>query len=80
MDPMVPPMFMLNLQEEAKYYREKYQKIIILSNNLIDEIPRSLKDAEAMMNIFKPQKEICDFLMMCRFMVEEFRTRIKGRC
>lgn len=71
---------MLNLQEEAKYYRENYLKLVILSNDLIDEIPQSMKDAEAMMNIFKPQKEICDFLKMRLFMMEEFRTRIEERC
>lgn len=71
---------MLKLKGEAKYYREKYLKLVILSNDLIEEIPRSLKEAEFMGDIFKPQKEISNFLKMCRYMVEEFRTRIKERC
>lgn len=68
---------MVKLQEEVRYYREKYLKLVMLSNDMIEEIPRSLKEAEFIEDIFKPQREICDFLKMCRYMMEEFRTRIK---
>lgn len=71
---------MVKLQEEARYYREKYLKLVMLSNDLIEKIPRSLKEAEFIANILKPQREIGDFLNMYRYMVEEFRTRIKKRC
>lgn len=71
---------MVKLQEKSRYYREKYMKLVILSNDLVEEITRSLKEAEVMVDIFKPLKEIYDFLKMCRYMVEEFRTRIKERC
>ena len=71
---------MVKLQEKAGYYRGKYLKSVILSNDLIEEIHRSMKDVEFIANIFKPQKEICEFLKMCRYMVEEFRARIKERC
>lgn len=30
---------MLKLQEKSRYYREKYLKLVILSNDLIEEIP-----------------------------------------
>lgn len=71
---------MIKLQEEAGYYREKYMKLVILSNDFIKEIPRTLKEAKFMADIFKPQRDICDFLKMCHYMVEEFRTRIKKIC
>ncbi|KAI5401757.1 hypothetical protein KIW84_066285 [Lathyrus oleraceus] len=45
---------MLNLQKKLECHRERYLKLVILSNDLIDEIPRSLKEDEYMMNIFKP--------------------------
>lgn len=70
---------MMNLQKKDEYYREKYLKLVILSNDLIDEIPQSLEEAKDMMNIFKPQKDICDFLKSYRYMVVEFRFRIKER-
>lgn len=71
---------MVKLQDKVEYYREKYLKLVILSNDLIKEIPRSIKEAEFMADIFKPQKEISDFLKMCHYTVEEFKTRIKERC
>ncbi|KAI5422490.1 hypothetical protein KIW84_045797 [Lathyrus oleraceus] len=39
-------VIMVKLQEEAGYCREKYLKLVILSNDLIEEIPRSLEEAE----------------------------------
>lgn len=48
---------MLKLQEKDGYYMEKYLKFVILSIDLIEEIPQSLKEAEFMADIFKPQKE-----------------------
>lgn len=68
---------MLKLYEKAGYYREKYLKLVILSNELIEEIPQSLKEVEYMADIFKPHKDTCDFLKMCRYTVEAFRARIK---
>lgn len=38
-------VIMVKLQEEVKSYREKYLKLVILSNDLIEEIPQSLKEA-----------------------------------
>lgn len=73
-------VIMVKLQEEVGYYRETYLKLVILSNDVIDEIPWSLKEAEFMADIFKPQRKICDFLKMCHYIVEEFSTRIKERC
>lgn len=71
---------MLKHQEKDGYYREKYLKLVISSNDLIEKIPRSLKEVEFMASIFKPQKEISDFLKMYRHMVDEFRARIKEQC
>lgn len=73
-------VIMVKLQEEVGYYREKYINLVMSSNDLIEEIPQSLKEAEFMVDIFKPQKEISDFLKMYWYMVEEFRNRIKERC
>ncbi|KAI5415293.1 hypothetical protein KIW84_040657 [Lathyrus oleraceus] len=56
---------MVKLQEKAGYYREKYLKLVILYNDPIEEIPRSLKEDEFMVDIFQPQKEICEFIKMC---------------
>lgn len=55
-------------------------KLVILLNNLIDEIPRSFKVAEAMMDMLKPPKEICDFIRLWIYMVDDFRARIKRSC
>lgn len=44
------------LQEEVEYYREKYIKLVMLSNDLIEEIPQSIKEIEFMEDIFKPKK------------------------
>lgn len=43
----------------------EYIKLIILSIDLIDDIPQSLKVAEDMMDIFKLPKEIHDFIKLC---------------
>lgn len=59
---------------------EEFVKIVILSNDLIDEIPRSLKVAEPMMKVLRPPKEIYDFIKLCRYMMDEFIDGIKRRC
>ncbi|KAI5394975.1 hypothetical protein KIW84_061545 [Lathyrus oleraceus] len=71
---------MLNLKRKVEHHMEKYLKLVILSNDLIDEIPQSLREVKDMMNIFKPQKEICNFIQLCRHMAETFRSRIKEHC
>lgn len=42
------------MKEEARYYGKKYLKLFILSNDLIEETPQSLKEAEFMAGILKP--------------------------
>lgn len=76
----VDKAIMRELQKKVEHHMEEYLKLVMLSNDLIDKIPRSLKADEDMMDIFKPKKEIYDFLKLWSQMVEEFRARIKERC
>lgn len=55
---------MLNLQKKVEHHREKYLKLVILSIDVIDDTPQSMKEAEDMMDIFKPLNEICDFIKL----------------
>lgn len=71
---------MLELKRNSDHHREKYLKLSILSNHLINQIPRSLKVAEAMTGVLKPPKEIFNFIKLCRYMVDEFRDRTKIHC
>lgn len=45
---------MLELKWKSCHHREEYLKLAILLNDLIDDIPRSLKASEAMMDVFRP--------------------------
>lgn len=47
---------MTELQKKIEYHMGEYMKLAILANDLIDEISRSLKVVEDMMDIFKPPK------------------------
>lgn len=71
---------MLELKKKSDHYREEYLKLFLLSNDLIEEIPRSLRAVGGMMDLFKPKEEICDFIKLCQYMVEKFRVRNKKRC
>lgn len=55
---------MLELKIKSDHHREEYLKLVLLSNDLIEEIPRSLWAAEDMMDVFKPKEEICDFIKL----------------
>ena len=65
------------LYQEYKYYKDKHEKLIFLANNLIMDIPRSLKDAE---NVMVPlRKDVEDFLQLCPAMVDGFESHIRRR-
>ena len=66
-----------HLYQEYRYYKDKHEKLAFLANNLIEDIPRSLKDAESVM---APLLEDGDnFLKLCRIMVDRFREDIRKR-
>ena len=66
-----------HLYQEYRYYKDKHEKLVFLANNLIEDIPRSLKDAE---NVMVPlPKDVEDFLQLCRAMVDGFRAHIRRR-
>lgn len=71
---------MLELKRKSAPYRKEYLKLVILSNDLMDKIPKKLKSADAMMDALRPPKEIYDFIRLCRYMVDGFRAWIKRRC
>ena len=60
-----------------QYYKDKHEKLAFLSNNLIEDIPRSLKDAESVMAPLPEDVE--NFLKLCRTMVDRFREDICKR-
>lgn len=70
----------MELKRKSYYHRKEYLKLVILSNDLIDKIPKNLKSANAMMDVLRPSKEICDFIRLCGYMVDEFWARIKRSC
>ena len=66
-----------HLHHEYRCYKDKHEKLVFLANNLIEDIPRSLKDAE---NVMVPLlKDVEDFLQLCRAMVDGFRAHIRRR-
>ena len=66
-----------HLYQEYRYYKDKDEKLVFLANNLIEDIPRSLKDAE---NVMVPLlKDVEDFLQLCRATVDGFRSHIHRR-
>lgn len=62
----------LTLYKEYMRYKDKHEKLSFLTNNLINDIPRSLKDAEDTM-VSLP-KNVEDFLKLYREMVDCFRA------
>lgn len=65
------------LYKDYMKYKGKHEKLPFLANNRIDDIPRSLKEAEATM--LPLQKEAEDFLKLCREMVDGIRAEIYKR-
>lgn len=66
----------LTLYKEYMRYEDKHEKLAFLINNLIDDIPRILKEAKAIM---VPLPEVEDFLKLCREMVNGFRVETPKR-
>ena len=66
-----------HLYQEYGYYKYKHEKLVFLANNLIEDIPRSLRDAESVM--VPLPKDVEDFLQLCREMVDGFRAHIRRR-
>ena len=60
----------LDLYQEYHFYKDKHARLAFLANNVIGDIPRSLRDMENVM-IHHP-KYVEDFLKICRTMVDGF--------
>lgn len=58
-------------------YKDKHEKLSFLANTLIDDILRSLKEAEATM--LPLLKEVIYFLKLYRVIVDGFRAKIHKR-
>ena len=66
-----------DLYQEYRFYKDKHARLAFLANNLISDIPRSLRDAK---NVMVPlPKDVEDFLKLCRTMVDGFRAEIRRR-
>ena len=64
----------LDIYQEYRFYKDKHARLTFLANNLIGDIPRSLRDAE---NMLVPlPKDVEDFLKLYREMVDGFREDI----
>ena len=66
-----------NLYQEYRYYKDKHEKLAFLANNLIEDIPRSLKDAKSVM--VPLLEDVHNFIKLCRTMVDRFREDIRKR-
>ena len=66
-----------HLYQEYRYYKDKHERLTFLANNLIEDIPGSLRDAESVM--VPLPKDVEDFLKLCRAMVDGFRADIRKR-
>ena len=62
---------------EYRYYKDKHEILAFLANNLIEDIPRRLRDAE---NVMVPlPKDVNNFLKLCWTIVDGFRVDIYRR-
>ena len=66
-----------HLYQEYRHYKDKHEKLVFLANNLIEDIPRSLRDAENVM-VTLP-KDVEYFLQLCPAMVDSFKAHIRRR-
>ena len=66
-----------DLYQEYRFYKDKHAKLTFLANNLIEDIPRSLRDAESVM--VPLPKDVEDFLQLCRAMVDGFIEHTRKR-
>ena len=65
------------LYQEYWYYKDKHERLAFLDNNLTEDIPRSLRDADSVM--VPLPKDVEDFLQLCRETVDGFRAHICRR-
>ena len=66
-----------DLYQEYRFYKDKHARLAFLANNLIGDIPRSLRDVETVM--VPLLKDVEDFLKLCRGMVDGIREEIHKR-
>lgn len=66
----------LELHRQYVKYRRDYLKLVQLANDLIEDVPRILRNAVAEANVLSPPNEISDFIKLCKGMANEFRARM----